>query len=754
MDCHKIIMKKFRLICIVCFILAATLSCQDNAPVSEDKPLLTDEYLTQETPPAAVAGECTANEECETGYVCTEGKCVAASEPVPEPQPQPEPALEPPPAPSSQPEACGKEGFSAVPPYSDTDPHVHHVSASYVGKGDGSEANPWKTISEAAGHTLQPGDIVIVHAGTYRETVNIKGHGTPDKPIYFLAEDGVFIKGSDVIKGWEKTSGSAIYSHNGWQYKMPWLPTPGSAGGDINNVLEIGKAKAAYDKFGNDWNAKINFLKTSYPDKLYSLMRGQVFVDKEPLKEVTDKTKLSAGTFYIDPQTKRLDVWLMDSSDPAKHVMEGSTRNGLVIFSNDSQHVVFRGFRIGHSTSPLRTLEPVEIGASYSVVIAGQGNRFEGNEIKYVNGSGLNISETSDHKLYKNTVMFSGHVGISSYKASNIVFECNTTAFNGWRTRYLKDNWEHGGMKLCGAKDLTISGHSAYYNVRNGIWFDSECYSNKVMNSTVHGHNGAGIDLENCVSTIDSGNLVSDNIVYSNKHGIVYNNDTIFTKITNNLFTYNFYSGLSASIGSKNEKTNDVSRNIITNNGMRGITYNVWGDNTEFADNLFYKGGFEDFKTRFENEVKEIENIPAPAFIRNELKNELWGGNKFIIEGNINDSSKWSPPIGERFKFQAKDLASWRNMTDIYSSKKQPKAAQQFSVIINGDTYYYKGTVADLDPVLQAGEAKWNILPDTNSLAGDPLYSDPAAADFKLKTESPAIVGGIGPAELRKETEE
>ncbi|MBI2341280.1 MAG: right-handed parallel beta-helix repeat-containing protein [Deltaproteobacteria bacterium] len=733
-------------------------------PVTEEEQSTTIELLSQITGSDVPLSECVINEQCSAGKICAEGKCIAAEEPQTEDAVAEEQTSE---AQTSEETAeekqddltgngepvakiapCSEEGFTPIPAYSDTDANVHHVDSKYIGKSLGTKEQPWQKISSAADHDLQPGDIVIVHAGTYRETVKIKSQGTAEKPIYFIAEKDadVIIKGSDVIAGW-KDEGGGIYSHDGWQSKMPWLPVPESSGYYVVGMVQ--DKAAIYDKLGTDWNAKIEFLKKEDPDALYSLMRGQVFVDEEPLKEAIVKDKLSAGMFYIDPAASKLYVWLTDSTNPSNRMVEGSKRDGLLIFDDNSKNIGFRGFKVMHATNPLRVQDSVEKGSTYGVVIAGSGHKFEGNEIKYLNGSGLNISGTStstkDDRLYKNSVLYAGHVGISSYKALNSIFECNTTAYNGWRSMFLKDNWEHGGMKLCAANGLTVIYHKAYFNIRHGIWFDDACYNNKVINSEVYGHNGIGIDLEHCGADGGSGNTVTENVAYSNKFGIVFNNSR-YTAVTNNLFAYNFYAGVANNVGDEYKKTNIVSKNLITNFGLAGIGYNVHGDTTEFTGNQFFKGSFSEYKNRFENVIGEIDALSAPVFLKKALKGELTY-NSFVLN---KAGDKWFPPIGMRYSFAADSLAIWRRMTDIYSASEQPVTTPQFTEEIRGTKYYYKTTASEENPQLIVGEIKWNFKPDAESIAEDPQFADSPSANFHLKEGSPSFTNGIGPSYLRK----
>ena len=81
-----------------------------------------------------------------------------------------------------------------------------HVSVNGNDQNDGSASKPCKTISAAA-NLAQPGDVITVHAGLYRERVSPPRGGESDtKRIVYQAAKGekVEIKGSEVVKNWEK----------------------------------------------------------------------------------------------------------------------------------------------------------------------------------------------------------------------------------------------------------------------------------------------------------------------------------------------------------------------------------------------------------------------------------------------------------------------------------------------------------------------------------------------------------------------
>ena len=92
-----------------------------------------------------------------------------------------------------------------------------HVSTSVATTGQGTETAPYKTIQEAA-KVAVAGDRVIIHAGTYRESVTPINSGTASARITYMPynNDIVVIDGSDLVTGW------TLYKDNIYRasYKM------------------------------------------------------------------------------------------------------------------------------------------------------------------------------------------------------------------------------------------------------------------------------------------------------------------------------------------------------------------------------------------------------------------------------------------------------------------------------------------------------------------------------------------------------
>jgi alpha-L-arabinofuranosidase len=92
-----------------------------------------------------------------------------------------------------------------------------HVATTGNDGNAGSALAPFRTISAAA-QRAQPGDIITVHAGVFRERVSPPRGGQSDaKRITYRAAPGdrVTLKGSEIAKGWSKVRGEV------WKLTLP-----------------------------------------------------------------------------------------------------------------------------------------------------------------------------------------------------------------------------------------------------------------------------------------------------------------------------------------------------------------------------------------------------------------------------------------------------------------------------------------------------------------------------------------------------
>src|SRR4051812_31353443 len=83
--------------------------------------------------------------------------------------------------------------------------HVDGSSPRSDDRGPGSPERPFRSIGKAA-EVLQPGERVVIAAGTYRECIRpARGGSGPEKMISYEAAPGavVIVKGSNVLRDWQ-----------------------------------------------------------------------------------------------------------------------------------------------------------------------------------------------------------------------------------------------------------------------------------------------------------------------------------------------------------------------------------------------------------------------------------------------------------------------------------------------------------------------------------------------------------------------
>ena len=106
----------------------------------------------------------------------------------------------------------------------------YHVSPGGNDTYVGTAARPLKTVSAAA-RLAVAGDVVTVHKGVYRERISPPHGGESDKKrIIYQAAPGeeVILKGSEVVKGWEKVQNDT------WRVSLP-----NSFFGDFNPYRDL-----------------------------------------------------------------------------------------------------------------------------------------------------------------------------------------------------------------------------------------------------------------------------------------------------------------------------------------------------------------------------------------------------------------------------------------------------------------------------------------------------------------------------------
>ena len=161
--------------------------------------------------------------------------------------------------------------------------HVDNQNPRASDQNDGTISQPFKTINAAA-QVATPGTRVLIHAGTYRETVQPAMGGLgPEKMISYEAYQGeeVIIKASVEVKDFKLSAGWRLF---------PWFGhTVASSEG-----IRVWEIELNPDDFkGYNPFCAVNilhdrvFIEYDKTDMTpYLNRRGMVFVDGKPMKQV------------------------------------------------------------------------------------------------------------------------------------------------------------------------------------------------------------------------------------------------------------------------------------------------------------------------------------------------------------------------------------------------------------------------------------------------------------------------------------
>lgn len=317
--------------------------------------------------------------------------------------------------------------LSVVPPAAGATYHVAQMHARASDTGPGDADFPFKSITRAATHAVA-GDIVVIHAGIYRERVVVKASGTAGNPVRFQAATGehVVVTGADRLTGWQKENdGGQIYS-TAWLHKFI------------------------------SWNASM-----THPDDQYHRVIGrceQVAINNYLLRQVLSAEQLAPGTFFVDLINKTLRVWDMADRDLNKVFVEASSRQE--IFRVEGDHVQLRGLHFRYAAN---------MAQHGAIVLAGRYNTMEDCVIESMNSSGASF-RGEDAVVRRCVFRENGQLGFGASRAHRLLFTESLVENNN--TKNFDRGWEAGGNKLALCRDAVLERSRFLRNRGNGIWFD------------------------------------------------------------------------------------------------------------------------------------------------------------------------------------------------------------------------------------------------------------------------------------------
>ena len=123
---------------------------------------------------------------------------------------------------------------------------TRHVALSGDDRNPGTEEQPWRTISHAAAQAVA-GDTVLVHGGSYRETVRLRTTGDVKAPLIFRAAPGekVWIDGAKLLTFGFTAAGKHHLTLDGFYFRN--IRSTEGAGVALRDCVDIHLERCFYD---------------------------------------------------------------------------------------------------------------------------------------------------------------------------------------------------------------------------------------------------------------------------------------------------------------------------------------------------------------------------------------------------------------------------------------------------------------------------------------------------------------------------
>ena len=454
-----------------------------------------------------------------------------------------------------------------------------HVSVNGNDLNDGSSAKPFKTISAAA-QVAQPGDMITVHAGTYRERINPPRGGKSDsRRIVYQAAPGelVEIKGSEVIKNWAEVQADV------WKVTLP-----NSFFGGFNPY---------HDLIHGDW----------FNQQGRAHHTGAVYINGEWLTEAAkldDVLKPSGEPLWFgkvdDGNTM---IWAQFKGvNPNEQRVEINVRRTVFYPDQPGRNfITVRGFTLRHAATPWAPPTAEQIGligthwskgwiiesntVSHSIcsgiALGKYGDEFDNTSANRAEGYVKTIERAHAHAIpwmkenighhivRNNTVSYCEQAGIvGSLGCSFSTVTGNT--IHDIHVRQLFGGAEMAGIKFHGAIDTEISRNHIYRTCR-GLWLDWMAQGTHVTQNLFHD------------------NLTDDLFVEVNHGPFVVDNNLLLSarSLTDwsegGAFAYNLFAG---EIYCRPETGRFTPFHLAHTTTVAGLS-NIKGSDNRFYNNIF-----------------------------------------------------------------------------------------------------------------------------------------------------------------------
>ena len=415
----------------------------------------------------------------------------------------------------------------------------YHVAVNGCDSSKGSASQPFKTISAAA-QVAQPGDVVTVHAGTYREGINPpRGGASESQRIVYQAAEGdqVIITGAEVVKNWSKTTNDTWtvtlpnrffgsfnpYSdliHGDWFSAKGRQHHTGAVYLDGHWLTEAARMETVLEPVGNTpfWFAQVDESDTTLwaqfkdvcpNERLVEInVRQTVFYPDQP-----GRNYITVRGFTLE---KAATPWAPPTAEQ-KGLIGTHWSKGWIIEDNTIRYSVCSGITLG------------KYGDEWDNKSA-TADKYN-HTIERALGNGWNKATVGSHVVRNNTVSHCEQAGIVGSLGAVFSTITGNTIHDIHVRRHFSGS-EMAGIKLHAAIDVQIVNNHIYRTWR-GIWLDWMAQGTHVAGNLLHDNDKWEMDL---FIEVNHGPL----FVYNN---IFLSSGTLMNSSQGSAFAHNLIAG-------------------------------------------------------------------------------------------------------------------------------------------------------------------------------------------------------------------
>jgi parallel beta-helix repeat protein len=305
-------------------------------------------------------------------------------------------------------------------------------------------------------------------------------------------------------------------------------------------------------------------------------------------------------SFYYDSESQTL--YVMTATDITRGPqVEVSTRSYLLIATGVEQFAL-RGIRFEHANT-------TSVSQSGALTLVGNRLLVEDVVVAHVDGAGIDITG-DDNVIARSSANHCGVVGLKVRGRRARVID-NESSFNN--TRGFNKWWEAGGAKFVGdggLQDSEVSGHRAYANQGDGIWFDWRNNNNRIHDNVSAYNTGIGIHYE-----ASHRGLIYDNYVYGNEQRGIYLPNSSHSIVAHNLVAANGMEGIVVVDDRQvppdsefNPTNNVVIANVVAWNSKSALVLPVAAANNRSDANVFIGVETPTFSSGWPTRIRPIVN--------------------------------------------------------------------------------------------------------------------------------------------------